>query len=102
MGCRHDGFKNNIDAVRLAADPANKAVNQSGCARFCKSMDDTLIAHIRCVPFVPGGSQVVQTARHNCRKVAGVLSEQGDPSGAQRAAAPVAAATPDVIGANWA
>ena len=30
------------------------------------------------------------------------LLQQGDPSGAQRAAAPVAAAAPDVIGVNWA
>lgn len=47
MGGRHDGFKANIDLLRRAADPTNEATYKSGCEKFCKSMDDTLVAHIR-------------------------------------------------------
>ena len=44
---RHDEFKATIDELRASADPNNKELYDEGCAKFCKSMNDTLANHIR-------------------------------------------------------
>ena len=52
MTRRCDSIKGVIDSLRDSADQSNAATYDEACAKFCKSMNDTLAAHIQCVLFV--------------------------------------------------
>ncbi|KAH9912803.1 uncharacterized protein B0H18DRAFT_960774 [Fomitopsis serialis] len=43
----HDRLKVSIDNLRRCADPSDPSKYDEGCARFCKSMDETLASTIR-------------------------------------------------------
>ncbi|EPT02897.1 hypothetical protein FOMPIDRAFT_1047634 [Fomitopsis schrenkii] len=69
----HDKFKATIDELRTSADPCNEELYNEGCARFCKSMNDTLTNHIRVIAGIaPAQDEAQQGSSSKDSKVASV------------------------------
>ncbi|EPS92971.1 hypothetical protein FOMPIDRAFT_1056401 [Fomitopsis schrenkii] len=68
----HDEFKATIDELRASADPRNEELYDEGCARFCKSMNDTLTNHIRVIAGIAPAQDEAQQGSSKDSKVASV------------------------------
>ncbi|EPS94988.1 hypothetical protein FOMPIDRAFT_1054614 [Fomitopsis schrenkii] len=68
----HDEFKATIDELRASADPNNKELYDEGCAKFCKSMNDTLANHIRMISGIAPAQDETQQGSSKDTKVKSV------------------------------
>ncbi|EPS92966.1 hypothetical protein FOMPIDRAFT_1056397 [Fomitopsis schrenkii] len=68
----HDEFKATIDELRASADPSNKELYDEGCAKFCKSMNDTLANHIRMISGIAPAQDETQQGSSKDTKVKSV------------------------------